>query len=372
MKQTSVLHIPLCQMNYIVPVINKLKDYFECQFYFIANQYSLKSSINMIELQKINIPTTIKIITQEQLNALINTCVIKNEPCFMTSTTDVLDNTMNYNNNIKKIHLSFSHGIDEELIVNGKNHRNPLSELKLNACLYSTIYKNMITEIYKIDENKKTIVFFDTTSIWLFKKFGSTEIKLSQCQNNLLDVLIKLKDKYNIILRFHPQDYYGFISSGKYHCSDKVLEHFIVDYTPMPVFNFYEMADIIIGSRFSASGYQSLFVKNKNFILLETDFKTRQLYGKDSFIRSHNNNKINELKLNGKILSENEVYILHENNPNDLVKIIDDIELNNYECKTEFEKDLFVQNIFNMSRYNFNDIVNCDHIKEHISEWIEK
>ena len=154
MKQKPVLHIPLCQMNYIVPVINKLKDYFDCQFYFIANQYSLKSSINMIELQKIGIPTTIKIITQDQLNAIINTCVEKNEPCFITSIIDVLGNTLNYKDSIKKIHLSFSHGIDEELIVNGKIHKDPLSELKLNSCLYSAIYKNMITEIYKIDKNK--------------------------------------------------------------------------------------------------------------------------------------------------------------------------------------------------------------------------
>lgn len=361
-------------MCYIVPVIGKLKDYFDCKLYFVVNNYSLKSSINMLELQKIGINNTVQIVTQDQFNSLIDQFIVNEEPCFITSIHDVFHHAFHHalqrNNKVKQIHLSYAHGIDEEIIINGKTHVNILSELLINACLYSLIYKQMIDEIYKIDHNKKTITLFDTTSIWILKRYDPIEKELNMYQREIIDTLLKLKSRYNIILRFHPQDYYGFMNSGKYQCNLELLKHFIINYTPIPVFNLYEIADIIISSRFSASGYQSLFVNNKNLVLLETDFNVRQQYTKDIFINSYTNDQISKLKREGKILSENETYILHENRFNDLLKIVTEIESDNYKCQTEKHKDNFVRKTFGIDRYDFDKITNCNPLDNYLKKWL--
>jgi hypothetical protein len=351
------LHVSLAQQSYIVPILNKLKNYFNIRLYFIFGKYPIKSSINLLELEKLKmVNNNLIIMTQKQFNIYVNQNLSSDDLYFITSYKDVFEDTLqDISSEIYNKTLSYTHGIDEEIIIMGKPQKSNLSkQIELNFLLYSPEYKSIIYDIYKIDTTKKTVVFFETTSIWIFKKFSPKEIELQQMQKKILECLVELKKMYNIILRFHPQDYYGYMVSGINHCSSIVNNHFIVDYTPIPVANFYEIADVVITSRFSSSGYQALFAKNKNMIILESDFDLRKKYTSDYFIHSHSNGKIEAMKENGSILSDKQTHILYENNFEQIYDILENIEIIPHIF--EMEKNIFVKNNFGIDRYNLEEL----------------
>ena len=47
--------------------------------------------------------------------------------------------------------------------------------------------------------------------------------KKIKIQEKIMNVLNELHKKYNIILRSHPQDYYGYALHGSYHCIDMMI-----------------------------------------------------------------------------------------------------------------------------------------------------
>ena len=265
-----ILHISLCQLCYIVPMIIKLQKYFIIKYYYIMNNQAMKSSLNLLELtrQKVNLDY-FTVCTQQEFNNIVRSKLNSKELFLIISFMSVFDNTYNNIKEIEKIKFSFGHGVDEETIILNQKHNNAQTELLLNASLHSNIYKTQLLNIYKLDPNKKTIVIFETTSLWIFKRNSLSELILQKYQDELLDVLIDLKNKYNIIIRSHPQDYNATHCTGISSYAKRVLTNFITEYMPIPIFNFYEIADFIISSRFSASGYQSLFVKNKKSFIFQ-------------------------------------------------------------------------------------------------------
>jgi hypothetical protein len=353
------LHVSLCQMSYIIPIIYKLSKYFNIILYFVINKHTTRSTINLLELNKLVMNYKLITVNQEEFtNIFIN--IIKDDNIFfITSWNNIFNDTLQQDKKYMNFIITYSHGLDEEYIINNdfNKKKNPLSELKLNATLYDNYYNKIIEEIYKLDKNKKTIVFFETTSIWIFKKFADHEFYMNKYQENITNILIDLSNTYNIILRAHPQDYYGYVFTGRKHFTDKIKNNFITNYTQIPVFNLYNIADIIITSRFSASGYQALFIKDKPVIILETDIDKRKscMNKKDDFLESYTNNMIEELKLENKIINNNHCYILYENNFDDIYNIIDKINIG-IVC----DRDKFLLDTFGIKSDSFDNWINTD------------
>lgn len=374
-EKKPILHVCLSQLCYIVPVILALNKYFDIFLYFILEKSVFKSSLNLLELNRIKFEIkNIEIFTPDQYINFLNSKLPNKELMIIPNNNLINSNLESLNlenlDQLHKLKLTLGHGVDEETIIMGKKHNKAKSELFLNACLYSHIYKKMINDIYNLDPNKKTIVIFETTSLWIFKRFSSNEKKIIEYQNNIVDILIDLKKKYNIILRSHPQDYYEYFNSGKVLCCDKIKENFKIDYIPIPVFNFYEIGDIIISSRFSSSGYQALFVKNKNYIILEHDFDSRKLCSTDIFLNTHSNTKIEELKKNNVIANSFITPILYENNFDQIYVLLDNIEkqIDSYEQN----KDEFTKNIFNIEREFFENMINSNYLNDYVKERLDE
>ena len=142
--------------------------------------------------------------------------------------------------------------------------------------------------------------------------------------------------------------------------------------TPIPVEEeMPEIGDVIISSRFSSSGYQSLFVKNKNYIILEHDFDSRKLYNTtDIFLNAHSNTKIEELKKNNIIANSFIAPILYESNFDQIYMLLDNIEkqLDSYEQN----KDEFTKKIFNIERETFENMINSIYLNDYVKERLEK
>jgi hypothetical protein len=352
-------------------MINKLQNYFDIILYFVTNKDINKSIANLIELYKLEIRLPLKIINQTMFNKFFINSLNTDNLFLVTSIPSVFNNEIVFKEEYYKSILQIGHGIDEEMIILNKknNNNNNLINLQLNASLYSPKYKEIINNIYKLDSTKRTLVFFETTSIWIFKRFSPVETDLIKIQNNIIETLLELKKEYNIILRFHPQDSYTIFANsiGLNHCTESVIDNFIVDYTQIPVFNLYEIADVIITSRFSASGYQSLFIKDKNVIFLESDFETRKKYTKDGFIHTHSSNNLELLKSNNKIVSNKEVPIVHENK---FVYIFDALKIDSK--KLELNKDIFIKKIYGIDRTDFETIVNNQTMDIYLKNIIKK
>jgi len=337
------------------------------------NKQAMKSSLNLLELtrQKVNLDYFI-VCTQDEFNNVVHSKLESTNDFFLIiSFASVFDNTYNNVKEIEKIKFSFGHGVDEEAIILNRKHNNSRTELLLNASLYSCDYKSIIHKMYNLEPNKKTIVIFETTSLWIFKRNSPNEIILEKYQTEFLDLLVDLKKKYNIIIRSHPQDYNSTHCSGVSMYAPKVKQNFMTDYMPIPIFNFYEIADFIISSRFSASGYQSLFVKNKNYIILEHDFDVRQLYNpKDIFLHSHTNIKIENLKNNNIIANNQTTPILYENDITQLYNILSELEKD--DTIYENSKDIFAKQKFNIDRMTINDIINTNILETYVNNRIFK
>lgn len=365
------LHVSLSQLCYIIPIINKLSNYFDIILYYVINEHYARSIINLIEVHKIGIDYEINTVTQKEFNELLTKSINTNEIFLITSWDNVVNKSLIYEKKYEPIYLNYSHGIDEEFIINGGKQAaiSIVYDLYLNATLYDPLYKNMIYSIYNIDKNKKTIVFFETTSIWLFKKYSPIEEILVRYQQNIINNLIKLKDNYNIILRSHPQDYYGYISSGKFHVASEIENNFKIDYTPIPVFNFYDVADIIITSRFSASGYQALFIKSKQVILLESDFENRKKYTADYFINKHTTENINRLMTENKIISKNETYILSETKFEEIHDVLHSID-NNSNDDMMTQRDDFLIKTYGTKMENIDHWINNTYLDVYLHKYI--
>lgn len=347
------LHIYMAQLCYIVPIINCVKkNYRNIYFYFICGPGHVLSSIILIELKRINIiDGDIIFITREQFIDKMKLLDPHHNKVLIASSNYFKDNDIVQ---IKQMILFYNHGVDEEAIIE-KNKFDSLQNIKNNINLYDPVYKSIIQNIYNLDSSKKTIIWFETTSIWLFKQFCPIyEPFLVDIQNKIFNILMDFKDKYNIILRFHPQEYSHYIETGRYHCAKMFSDNFIINYQPFPVFNLYEIGDLILTSRFSSSGYQAIFAKNKPLVLVDSDFDNRnkQQGFKCSFIQKYNNQQICDKIATGKILGNNDTFVINESEIEKLYSIIDMFEKNGWKEYDEKIDNYVKKNYSGMERIN--------------------
>lgn len=242
-----------------------------------------------------------------------------------------------YEVKIDKINIleNEGHGIDEEgtiytyIMNNFSINDNFLEHVSNNkyksggiiTCLDKKL--NILRNIYKIDSNKKTIIFFDNYLCPFLTNKDADENPFGyKVCNRIIDQLIELKQEYNIILRFHPFNEFG--TKVGIEFPNNLIENFILDFTPFELSVLYEIADIVISNRYTSSGLESIFSKCSNIIFIDYDFNQRKL--PNNYIKSLTNELFEPLLNSGYIINNSMIPIIRE----DCINLIDIIKNNKF------------------------------------------
>ncbi len=146
------------------------------------------------------------------------------------------------------LYVSVMHGVDEDKVFYGEQKLLSPDKMPYPAMsLMFTRFNDMVNSrakqeferFYGLDSAKKTILYVGTAPV------GDFEFLDPECPvfERVLDDLIELKKKYNIILRTHP----GILGS---RVDEKVLKNFrIASPVQFPSFvPLYEISDVVIGN----------------------------------------------------------------------------------------------------------------------------
>ena len=255
---------------------------------------------------------------------------IDEEECIISLVNNNIDNNNGVNDN------SNSNGKDNNN-DDGVEHRFGINVDLLNV--HRTIVnvehnERLFNEIYEIDCNKPTIIFSDGYNCPFMITY-ITEFEMDQT-DRILDILIELKNRYNVVIRFHP-----FMEDG-YKLSDqfpsKLIDNFVVDFTPFNNFFLYTVADILITTRYTSSGYQSLFSGLEKIIFLDFDYDHRKSQFGPKYLSKIKNNKLEQWLDSGELISNHHINVINEK---DLDQLYDTIINNKFHYNFEAIKALF-------------------------------
>jgi hypothetical protein len=342
-------------------ILSKFIDKFIYLIYIVDNNISHKilyqQEKTLKYIYRLNFNTSILYINYTKLSNTLSTirnCIYLNAPNLLNINLEpYLHNykIIDYNN-FNNLHLtdmpiiltSFDHGFDEENIMysyinNVTNNFSPdvtnntLYELKLKIVNHFLNYKinNIISfekksyifkNIYNIDSNKKTIIFSDNylTPFLTSKDIDSYEEYIC---NKIINILIELKNNFNVIVRLHPFNEDGIKLNKEY--PDILFEHFIIDFTPFELSVLYNNCDIVISNRYTSSGFESLFYNCKT-IFIDYNFDKRIF---SNYLTNYTNKIFEYLLTKNYIINNSIIPVIQEDNF-DLIKdiVITDIKKN--------------------------------------------
>lgn len=318
-----IVRVSLNQICYMVTPIVILAKHYPIEFYEITNGNKSYNGVNKIEFEKYGMiknnlyKMTIEDFTKKAINDYkkykddIIYIVIRKDWVFKGIPTHI------YNN----ITFTCAHGIDEESYVKVKKFSENIKDFVIYRAV-SGISKDLIKNIYKLDDKKKTILFQDSVNSFFFSRYHQRDAILIDYQNRMIDDLIKLKDDYNVIIRFHPMFYHGMFL-GHDSVAKRVHENFIVDFTQLSLKDLYDISDVVISSRYTSSGYQSILEVNKKMIIIDMDLDTRKkcIFHKHWIVREKTNQEIKRMIENEEIFNGNIGMVGNEKNI-DLYKYI--------------------------------------------------
>lgn len=342
-KHIKKIRVNMNQICYIVTPIHLLSLFFDIEFYYIIDGLTYYNEINKIEFNKYNLITENNIfyvLSKDFCKMVMDDYITYDNSILYYKTSDynVFFNLINYDM-IHKISFTVEHGVDEESYVLRKVWTENIKDYTLyKAISNANISNNLVDTIYKIDKTKKTILFQDSISSSFFSPFCNDSIKLIEFQTRLANDLIKLKDKYNIIIRFHPQTYNGYYLNEP--CvADIILQNFIIDFTQISLLDLHNYVDIIVSARYTSSGYQSLFLLNKNMIIIDMDLDVRKTCGfaKYWLVTDRTNQDITNMMDNDEILN-NKLVVIGQENSISIYDEVEKIENNNFEINNEIIK----------------------------------
>jgi len=222
--------------------------------------------------------------------------------------------------------ISFGHGIDEEEVIIGLSQGQPIrSEISHLLDFHRKVVdrerqEDLFREIYQLDRTKPILIFSDGLNIPLLKIYG--EEYEAQVADQLLDQLIQLKEKYQVVLRFHPFQEMGFKMSQQY--PTKLLENFMVSFTPFNSFLLYQMAEAIVTTRYTSSGFQSLFSGLEKVVLIDFDLDQRKKNSQllPGYFQQFSNADFQQWQEEGSIVSKQMVTVLPERELDQLASTI--------------------------------------------------
>jgi len=343
-----ILDCWLYNFTYLIPKIETLNKFVNLKFkYLLCLNRGSEMQNNMLKhLNNKSVNTNnIEYVTMEDI------CQSDNKNLGMFTFSDE-----------KSILLG--HGYDEEeclskLVISGYEE-----DYKWNRdfLLFSSFIadrdrdQKIFNSIYKIDPNKKTVVFCDNGLIPFLQNYDGNY--QATVVDKLLDILISLKSEYNVVLRFHPMKEEGYYNSSLF--PKKLSDNFIVDFTPFNIFFMFTVADIIIGSRITSSSLCSLFSRVRKIIFIDNNYDK---ISEDNYSKEITNSKMREWMDNGLLLSEKHLPIIGDwelEKINDIIKN-DKFYLNNDK----------LQNFF-LKRYNINRSEILDSVNSLLSYSIEK
>lgn len=339
-NNVKIIRIPLDQMCYIVPIIVLLNRDFNIELYYITDgRYEYNESC-LRDLLKYGLDKIIRITLKDYVSMLIRDS--EDESIIYFGMPYSMKGTYKFQKNIT---FYCSHGIDEEAYI---LHKRRLEGIIDTVILTSTRYisTDIIKKEYDLDPNKKTILFQDTTNTF-FHILDRKDLVLLSYQNRLIDDLIKLKKDYNVIIRFHPQYYHGVLLGEESVC-ERVRKEFTISYTQMSLIDLYDISDIIISTRYTSSGYQSLFMENKNIIMIDLDLSARKkgYLHRCSFVEQITNQDLINHMDNENIIGHQHVFTEFE----DKINILSFIEkINNEDHSDKMNKRRqFIKKVYNL------------------------
>ncbi len=259
---------------------------------------------------------------------------------------DIIDNKYSIELNKINIAKDIGHGIDEESLICLFINNNCTISSEVLTYAESNRYtkvKNitnlekkleLFKNIYKIDSSKKTIIFFDNYLYpFLTNKDPNHDKFAYDVTETILNQLIQLKKDYNVVLRFHPFNELG-IRLGK-EFSNKLMNNFILDFTPFELSVLHDFADYIISNRYTSTGIESIFSKCENIVFIDYDFDKRKL--PDNYINVMTNDKFDIILKSGLIVNNSMIPIINDNE----INLIDIITNNKFYKNTKPYFDLY-------------------------------
>lgn len=346
-KKQLKLRVSLNQYCYIITILIAMSRYIDLEFYYITDGDKSFVEANYIELKKYNMfdEKNMFFMTLDDFASM----VLRDFKLYKQAILYyVIDHNRVFGNKVsigiaENFRINCGHGIDEEAYLLKKfycNNRNDYFLYKEVSNISTVNGIDLIDDIYRIDKSKKTILVQDSINSFFFCIYDERVTPtLVKYQNRIINQLIKLKEKYNIIIRFHPQYYHGWIV-GNNSVSTHVLRNFIVDYTQLSLHDLYKKSDIVITSRYTSSGFQALFELNKNMILIDNDIDTRQTnhYVKHWTVNNLKNNTLRTLMDENKIANES-IAVISREDVVDLVEIVSSMEQNNFQISGKMIED---------------------------------
>lgn len=347
-KTVDIIRVSLNQVCYIVPQIVILSKYFKIEFYYMTDGLKYYNDSCLLELKKYDLIkidesnlfyTTIEEFVKDAKSA---SKTGKRVIYFSNVLREVYGLDISKDKDITDItNITFDccHGIDEEgFITHRKINENIVNYAVFRACSFEDKSRKLIEDIYKIDRTKKTILFQDTINTF-FHRLDPKDTDLRKIQDKMIDDLIILKEKYNVIIRSHPL-YYRSILEKNPAISTRLMENFIIDFTQISLYDLYNNADIIISNRTTSSGYQALFKPDTNIIMIDMDHTVRNkgLAHRTEYVQKNTNSSIEELMAKKMIVGESHLITGFENK-SDLVAMVRQIEDNNFKISDEMKKN---------------------------------
>lgn len=347
-KTVDIIRVSLNQVCYIVPQIVILSKYFKIEFYYMVDGLKYYNDSCLLELKKYDLIkidesnlfyTTIEEFVKDAKSA---SKTGKRVIYFSNVLREVYGLDISKDKDITDItNITFDccHGIDEEgFITHRKTNENIVNYAVFRACSFEDKSRKLIEDIYKIDRTKKTILFQDTINTF-FHRLDPKDTDLRKIQDKMIDDLIILKEKYNVIIRSHPL-YYRSILEKNPAISTRLMENFILDFTQISLYDLYNNADIIISNRTTSSGYQALFKPDTNIIMIDMDHTVRNKARahRTEYVQKNTNSLIEELMAKKLIIGESHVITGFENK-SDLVEMVKQIDDNNFKISDEMKKN---------------------------------
>ena len=256
--------------------------------------------------------------------------------------------------------VGFGHGIDEEecIISLLSEDRKSFTINQSLLTFHQTIVnreqnKHLFNKIYHIDTTKPTIIFSDGYNCPFIITY-ITEYETKQA-DHLLDVLIKLKEKYNVVIRFHPFMETGYKLSKQF--PDKLVQNFIVDFTPFNNYFLYTQTEVLITTRYTSSGYQALFSDLAKIVFLDFDYDRRKYKYAPTYLSKINNSMFETWMNDKEIISNHHINVISETQ---LDLLYDTIILDQFHYDKKAIDQLFLK------KYGF------DHQKTDVQNYLDR
>ena len=310
-QDCSLKHITRLGFNYKVSYVlhTEIEEYFKnnVNHIFLNYTHELNSSKNVIQY-----PKNIKHLTLDEAKVQ-NVNILKDTNLWLRQVGHGYDEEsiiLFYGENHIKKNI-------KELIVQYINSRQKINLNKLDNIENLDKKMAIFKSIYNLDKNKETILYLDNFLYPFIKNRNPNCVYDNSITNKIITQLIQLKQKYNVVIRFHPFNEYGIKVNKEF--PQLLLDNFLIDFTPFETAVMYKMSNIVISNRYTSTGLESVFFDCKS-LFIEYDFDKRK-FPQSVHLHKYTNAIFGSLLNSGYIVNGSIIPVIKEDELN-LIDII--------------------------------------------------